>query len=380
MSNVITGSVGAVNYFTLTINPTTGEVTLALLDNVWHGNTSSADDNVALSVGKGVLTLVQTVTDADGDRASASVDLGANGVFRFEDDGPKASDVQAALVLDDEGLVGGISDVAGANTSVNGNLVYQAGADGLKSLELSGPNELGSESVTSTWNAQSGTLSISSTRGLLMTVTITDPSTGAYSVKLLQPLMHTGTDTEDNLTLNVGYKVTDGDGDSASGVLAATINDDTPTIQVGELSLTSSVTFLGSNAGYSNSYGYYIKGDDGTPLSGKVIWANVHCQSVGSQTDISSLDPAHTGFFIIPSGGANPDLGDGAAVTFQFINGKWQAFVGSTALSGADDANIVFSDASLNPGGSHLQDTGSAGNQNWVDWPLEDPDTSPLLT
>ncbi|QNF19165.1 VWA domain-containing protein [Aeromonas jandaei] len=203
-----------------------------------------------------------------------------------------------------------------------------------------------------------------------MTVTITDPSTGAYSVKLLQPLMHTGVDTEDNLTLNVGYKVTDGDGDSASGVLAVTINDDTPTIQVGELSLTSSVTFLGSNAGYSNSYGYYVKGDDGTPLSGKVIWANVHSQSVGSQTDISSLDPAHTGFFVIPNGGANPGLVDGAAVTFQFINGKWQAFVGSTALSGADGANIVFSDASLNPGGSHLQDTGSAGNQNWEDMTL----------
>ncbi|MFQ1913892.1 DUF5801 repeats-in-toxin domain-containing protein [Aeromonas veronii] len=372
--NVITGSAGGVDYFTLTIDPTTGEVTLELLDNVWHGNTSSADDSVALSVGKGVLTLVQTVTDADGDSARASVDLGATGVFRFEDDGPKASDVQAALVLDDEGLVGGINggsgDVAGANTSVTGNLAYQAGADGLKSLELSGPTALGSESVTSTWDAQSGTLSISSTRGLLMTVTITDPSTGAYSVKLLQPLMHTGVDTEDNLTLNVGYKVTDGDGDSASGVLAVTINDDTPTIQVGELSLTSSVTFLGSNAGYSNSYGYYIKGDDGTPLSGKVIWANVHSQSVGSQTDISSLDPAHTGFFVIPNGGANPGLGDGAAVTFQFINGKWQAFVGSTALSGADGANIVFSDASLNPGGSHLQDTGSAGNQNWEDMTL----------
>ncbi|WP_429127795.1 DUF5801 repeats-in-toxin domain-containing protein [Aeromonas veronii] len=374
VGNVITGSVGAVSYFTLTINPTTGEVTLALLDNVWHGDATSADDSVSLSVGKGVLTLVQTVTDADGDSARASVDLGANGVFRFEDDGPKASNVQAALVLDDEGLVGGINggsgDVAGANTSVTGNLAYQAGADGLKSLELSGPTVLGSESVTSTWDAQTGTLSISSTRGLLMTVTITDPSTGAYSVKLLQPLMHTGVDTEDNLTLNVGYKVTDGDGDSASGVLAVTINDDTPTIQVGELSLTSSVTFLGSNAGYSNSYGYYIKGDDGTPLSGKVIWANVHSQSVGSQTDISSLDPAHTGFFVIPNGGANPSLVDGAAVTFQFINGKWQAFVGSAALSGADGANIVFSDASLNPGGSHLQDTGSAGNQNWEDMTL----------
>ncbi|WP_260392946.1 retention module-containing protein, partial [Aeromonas jandaei] len=375
VSGVVQGvtASGAV-VFTVSVD-SAGVVTLEQLRAVVHAEAGGPgiahDDSQGLQAAN-LITLTATVTDKDGDTNTATADIG--GALTFKDDGPKASNVQAALVLDDEGLVGGINggsgDVAGANTSVTGNLVYQAGADGLKSLELSGPTALGSESVTSTWDAQSGTLSISSTRGLLMTVTITDPSTGAYSVKLLQPLMHTGTDTEDNLTLNVGYKVTDGDGDSASGVLAVTINDDTPTIQVGELSLTSSVTFLGSNAGYSNSYGYYVKGDDGTPLSGKVIWANVHSQSVGSQTDISSLDPAHTGFFVIPNGGANPGLVDGAAVTFQFINGKWQAFVGSTALSGADGANIVFSDASLNPGGSHLQDTGSAGNQNWEDMTL----------
>ncbi|MCF5841818.1 DUF5801 repeats-in-toxin domain-containing protein, partial [Aeromonas veronii] len=105
--DVITGSVGAVNYFTLTIDPTTGEVTLALLDNVWHGDTASADDSVVLSVDEGVLTLVQTVTDADGDRASASVDLGANDVFRFEDDGPSISAGSAAndsLQVDESNL------------------------------------------------------------------------------------------------------------------------------------------------------------------------------------------------------------------------------------------------------------------------------------
>ncbi|WP_043142448.1 DUF5801 repeats-in-toxin domain-containing protein, partial [Aeromonas bestiarum] len=65
VGNVITGSAGGVDYFTLTINPSTGEVMLALLDNVWHGDSGNADDSVALSLGSGVLTLVQTVTDAD---------------------------------------------------------------------------------------------------------------------------------------------------------------------------------------------------------------------------------------------------------------------------------------------------------------------------
>ncbi|WP_303809069.1 retention module-containing protein, partial [Aeromonas rivipollensis] len=91
VGNVITGSANGVSYFTLTIDPATGAVTLNLLDNVWHGNTGSHDDSVSLTLNSGVLTLVQTVTDADGDNAKASIDLGTGGVFRFEDDGPALS-------------------------------------------------------------------------------------------------------------------------------------------------------------------------------------------------------------------------------------------------------------------------------------------------
>uniref|UniRef100_UPI003B9ECA28 retention module-containing protein n=1 Tax=Aeromonas enteropelogenes TaxID=29489 RepID=UPI003B9ECA28 len=120
VGNVITGSAGGVDYFTLTINPTTGEVTLALLDNVWHGDTSNADDSVALTVGQSVLTLVQTVTDADGDRASAAVDLGANSVFRFEDDGPSVTingvaDGSITLTTQDADTIGPNTDTASAS-------------------------------------------------------------------------------------------------------------------------------------------------------------------------------------------------------------------------------------------------------------------------
>ncbi|MGX5725068.1 retention module-containing protein [Metapseudomonas otitidis] len=331
-----------------------------------HLDGSNADDALSLS---GKINAVVTVTDGDGDVSVASTGIGD--AVRFEDDGPTASDVRAETVLDDEGLAGGINggpgDVAGANTSTSGSLGYDGGADGVKSVELTGPSSLGSESVTSTWDASTNTLTISSARGALMTVVLTDPATGAYTVNLLQPLMHPQGGTEDNITLNVGYTVTDGDGDSANGSLAVVINDDSPSVQASELDLNSSVTFLGTNAGYSNTYGYYIKGDDGTPQGGKIIWANVHDQSVGDQASLDGLDPAHTGFFIIPDGAANGGLSNGAEVTFQLVGGKWQAFIGSTPLVGADGANVLFSDAALNPGGSHLQDTGSAGNQNWED-------------
>ncbi|WP_421166963.1 retention module-containing protein, partial [Aeromonas dhakensis] len=154
VGNVITGSAGGVDYFTLTINPTSGEVTLALLDNVWHGDTSNADDSVALTVGQGVLTLVQTVTDADGDRASAAVDLGANSVFRFEDDGPRAGLAEEAPSLGatvDESLVslGGVGGDGVASASLSAADVQAQfnpafGADGAGSigysLALSGSN------------------------------------------------------------------------------------------------------------------------------------------------------------------------------------------------------------------------------------------------
>ena len=68
LGNVITGSAGGVAYFTLTIDPVSGEVTLELLDNLWHDDTADADDSEVLSLAEGALLLTQTVTDGDGDR------------------------------------------------------------------------------------------------------------------------------------------------------------------------------------------------------------------------------------------------------------------------------------------------------------------------
>ena len=346
-----------------------GKLSVAQYMSLRHPDGSSADEALDLS---GKIKAVLTITDGDGDVAVDKVDIGH--LIRFEDDAPTAGQTIAAVVLDDEGLAGGINgglgDATGAETSTSGNLVFAAGADGLKSIVLSGPAILGSEDVTSTWAAGSKTLTISSARGALITVQLTDLASGAYTVNLLQPLMHLPGGDENDIILNIGYTVTDGDNDSATGSLVVAIDDDTPTIQAGNLGVSSSVTFQGTDAGFSNSYGYYNKAPDGTPVDGKVIWANVHAQSVGDVGDLSGLDPANTGFFIIPNGGANAGLSNGSVVTFEFVAGQWQAKLGSISLVGADGANVLFSDASLNPGGSHLQDTGNAGNQNWEDQTL----------
>ncbi|MFM5737125.1 DUF5801 repeats-in-toxin domain-containing protein, partial [Aeromonas hydrophila] len=114
-------------------------------DNVWHGDTTNADDSVALTLGQGVLTLVQTVTDADGDSASAAVDLGANGVFRFEDDGPSVTinavaDGGITLTTQDAQTIGSASDTATGSFAAAflAAAVPSYGADGPGTTTVSG--------------------------------------------------------------------------------------------------------------------------------------------------------------------------------------------------------------------------------------------------
>ena len=76
-------------YFTITINGTTGEVTFTQDSNVWHSDTGNNDDTSSLTAAAGSLEAQLTVTDADGDHASASLDL-SSGVFHIQDDGPTA--------------------------------------------------------------------------------------------------------------------------------------------------------------------------------------------------------------------------------------------------------------------------------------------------
>ena len=104
--NVITGSIGAITYFTIKINPATGVVTFTdnTANNLWHSNTGNPDDPQTLTLANAnLLQLVQTVTDADGDSDTAAINLGT-GVFTIQDDGPDAVVVNAtaaAIVLDE---------------------------------------------------------------------------------------------------------------------------------------------------------------------------------------------------------------------------------------------------------------------------------------
>jgi len=143
----------------------------------------------------------------------------------------------------------------------------------------------------------------------------------------------------------------------------------------GTCEVTLTVDFLESLAGYNNSFGYYLAGDDGLPVSGSVVWANVKTggngvgDAVTITLDADDLGGAKKlGFFIIPNGAnKNPGLSDGDDVTFAQSGGDWSILQNGSPLLG-QGADVLFSDESQNPGGyDHEEDAAPVGNMNWED-------------
>ncbi|WP_270798965.1 retention module-containing protein [Aeromonas sp. QDB54] len=269
VGNVITGSAGGVDYFTLTINPSSGEVTLALLDNVWHGDTTNADDSVALTLGQGVLTLVQTVTDADGDSASAAVDLGANGVFRFEDDGPSVTinavaDGGITLTTQDAQTIDAASDTATGSFAAAflAAAVPSYGADGAGTTTVSGyslsvtdsNSGLTSNGLAITLTKVGSDIVGSTTAGEVFRISVA--SNGTVTLTQSAELDHLPEDVDNSndnnlislangkVLLSATVTVVDGDNDTATGTVSADLGgnisfeDDVPTAKDNSVVIT----------------------------------------------------------------------------------------------------------------------------------------------
>jgi hypothetical protein len=84
---VVTGSSGTTDYFTLTLDPTTGDIDFTQLANIAQALNPDSDDVASLDLVAGVLQVERTLEDGDGDQVVETVDLGDN-LFKIEDDGP----------------------------------------------------------------------------------------------------------------------------------------------------------------------------------------------------------------------------------------------------------------------------------------------------
>ncbi len=189
-----------------------------------------------------------TVTDGDGDTVTKAFQ------FTLTDDN-KPTGAQVAAKVDDDGLTGGNAagqgDDINANTgddpadtsekSFTGNLGGSFGGDGAGSYSFANlagqPWSLGQESGTFGWAGNTLTANIvGGTRGgtPLFQVVI-NPTTGAYTVTLLDNVLHAQGPNAENVvdpTVALAYTITDSDNSTASGSLTITFDDDAPTLVI----------------------------------------------------------------------------------------------------------------------------------------------------
>ncbi|MFZ3154605.1 retention module-containing protein, partial [Pseudomonas sp.] len=162
---------------------------------------------------------------------------------------PSAGGVEASI--DDDGLeTGNAGSSAGDSTVPNfdgddkestfsGALVFDFGGDGPGSISFFAMDglgaTLGAESIVYSWDAATNTLSAiaDDERGVIFQVVV-NPISGAYTVTLLQNVLHEsldgqeGDDTENDALATLTYTVTDSNGSAVNGVLRVIFDDDMP--------------------------------------------------------------------------------------------------------------------------------------------------------
>ncbi|MCP1622346.1 retention module-containing protein [Pseudomonas nitroreducens] len=234
------------------------------------------------------------------------------------------------------GLPGGIPDGAGEGATFSGNLGYNFGSDGVGSFTwgTSGLPNLTSGGVAITYSVSpDGHVLTGSANGTpVFTVTLTNISTGAFEVTLLQPVDHPVKGSEDTLNFDIPYVITDGNGTSANGTVNVGIVDDAPQASLsGNLGVdvllqthdanTAGAAFDTSTADYSSAF---------------KVTANYGGDGAGSTELSYSLN-------LLGGNGANSGLTSGGATIYLYSVGG--AIVASTSASaaGITGENTVFS-------------------------------------
>ncbi len=236
--NVVTGRAGPGAgdpiVFTITIDPTDGDITVAQFRAVKHDNSSDPDEagpdandtgtDEPQTMSSNTLLLAFTVTDGDNDKDSSSIDLGK--LFRFEDDGVIARDDVDTLDSLGGGLFGASGNViSGASTVSPATGQDDGGTDYFPGGKSGQVSSIQGKAGTDSSADGSGNFVIGGSFG---TLTINKDGTYSYDLDEAKiPTIPAG--GKDVFT----YKLIDNDGDSDTATL--TINLPTvasPTVAV----------------------------------------------------------------------------------------------------------------------------------------------------
>ena len=275
----------------------------------------------------GAVDFSYTVSDGQGGTVSGTASLDVNSV----NDGPTTSEVELAGGAEDHTITINASDLLDNAADIDG-----------------------------------GTLSVSNVTA--SNGTIVDNGDGTFSF----------TPNENfSGSVDVSYTISDGQGGTTQGSasldVSAVADQASVSVSIGEGTVDPGGSFTVTNhdgsAGYHNTYGYYVMDDSGTPVSGEIIWKDVH-DTNGQSVTIEGVDPDQVGFFIIPNGDQNGSIRDGSDVSFaKDASGNWQVLNGAGQVLSGTGTKVLFDNPALNSDRlDHVEDTSrDGGNQNWED-------------
>ena len=352
------GAAGALA-FTISVDPTSGQVTFT-------GDRAVDNNGGSASLVANALTLTQTITDADGSRTSASLNIGAQ--FTLTDDGPIVTVTAAnepALTLSETHLTAGTNDIDGSVpslelTSTTGNFAVDftdtSGADGTRTvayaLSIVGGNgtpsgltdsQTGSPDVLF-FNTVSGAIEghVGTTTGALAFTIAVDPATGIVTFTEDRAVVETQV-SNTNLALNIAtiasnvvtltQTITDNDGTHASASLdlgsQLSMTDDGPHATLADVNLpaltlsethltagTNGIDGSAPNAGLTSTTGNF--GVDFTDTSG----------ADGTRTVAYAL--SIVGGNGTPSGLTDSQTGSPDVLFFNTVSGAIEGHVGTT--------------------------------------------------
>ncbi|SEF55012.1 DUF5801 repeats-in-toxin domain-containing protein [Nitrosomonas ureae] len=214
---------GGVTVLTLTLNTATGAYLVTQNAPIVHA--AGLDEN------NQAFTINYRVTDGDGDTADGTLALDV------DDDTPTVA-ANSLVKLDDDALAGnpgGTGDDIDAE-NVSGTLAHSFGADGAGSIAYLTTGAPAGFSYV----ADGDNLLVKQGTTTVLTMTL-NTATGAYLVTQNAPIAHAAGLDENNQAFTINYRVADGDGDTADGTLAIDVDDDTPTLDFGNLVGTGTI-------------------------------------------------------------------------------------------------------------------------------------------
>jgi large repetitive protein len=292
---------------------------------------------------QGSTSFTYTIIDADGDPSTATVtvNLVADSVpivtiatANVDDDGLTGNN--PASTIGDIDANSGEVPLSASEAVYNGTIAVNYGNDS-GTISFAALSEttasLGTETISYGWNAGTNTLTATTVGGTrpgtpVFQVQVTNPATGAYTVTLLDNVLHAAGGNETSASLNLGFIASDSDGDTAPGTLTINFNDDAPslgTIQNGAANnlpasaVSTGTLFFAAGADGIGTIGIITANTTGITSGGRNIVTNQVGNVLTGYADVDGSGTFNTGDTAVFTLTVNPAAGTSGQYIFDLI-------------------------------------------------------------